>query len=83
MQSMQYLKTVPDDELLRRLAALVRESRHTEADLVAHIGEVDARRLYAREASPSMFQYCTERLHLSGPRPTCASPRLAPPGSTR
>ena len=42
-----------------------RHSRRVEADLVAHIGEVDERRLYAREASPSMFAYCTERLHLS------------------
>jgi len=66
MQSMRPLTNVSDDELLRRLAVLVRESRHTEAELVAHIGEVDARRLYAREAVPSMFQYCTERLHLSG-----------------
>ena len=32
---------------------------------MAHIGEVDGRRLYAREASPSMFAYCTEVLHLS------------------
>ena len=56
---------MPDDELLRRLIDLLRQSRHDEADLVAHIGEVDARRLYAREASPSMFVYCTEVLHLS------------------
>jgi hypothetical protein len=52
------LETIPDDELLRRLADLLAGSRHTEADLVAHIGEVDARRLYAREATPSMFVYC-------------------------
>ncbi len=65
MQSIQQLKALPDDELLRHLAALLEGSRHTEADLVAHIGEVDARRLYAREASPSMFVYCLERLHLS------------------
>ena len=32
--------------------------------LVAHIGEVERRRLYARDASPSMFAYCRERLHL-------------------
>ena len=32
---------------------------------MAHIGEVDARRLYAREASPSMFAYCTQVVHLS------------------
>jgi hypothetical protein len=41
------------------------DSRRIEADLVAHIGEVDERRLYAREASPSMFSYCTEVLYLS------------------
>jgi hypothetical protein len=67
MKSMQQLKTVPDDDLLERLAALLQGSRDTEAELVAHIAEVDARRLYVREAAPSMFQYCTERLHLSGP----------------
>jgi hypothetical protein len=66
MQSMRHLNTISDDELLDRLTALLQSSRHTEADLVAHIGEVDARRLYAREASPSMWSYCTERLHLSG-----------------
>ncbi len=66
MKTIPPLSTVPDRELLRRLGDLLRDSRRTEADLVAHIGEVDARRLYAREASPSMFAYCTERLHLSG-----------------
>jgi 5-methylcytosine-specific restriction endonuclease McrA len=65
MRSTPALDTIPDDELLRRLVDLLRQSRHAEADLVAHIGEVDARRLYTREASPSMFAYCTERLHLS------------------
>jgi len=65
MQSIRQLKAIPDDELLRRLASLLEGSRHTEADLVAHIGEVDARRLYAREAALSMFVYCLERLHLS------------------
>jgi hypothetical protein len=61
------LKDVSDDELLRRLSELLRQSRRVEADLVAHIAEVDARRLWAREAAPSMFAYCTERLHLSEP----------------
>jgi hypothetical protein len=56
---------VPDDDLLRRLADLLRQSRRVESDLVAHIAEVDERRLYAREASSSMFAYCTEVLHLS------------------
>lgn len=59
------LRSLPDDELLRRLGALLQQSRRVEADLVAHIGEVDERKLYAREACSSMFAYCTEILHLS------------------
>jgi len=51
--------------LLKTVTELLRKSRCAEADLVAHIGEVDVRRLYAREASPSMFAYATEVLHLS------------------
>ena len=59
------LAVISDDDLLRRLGELVGQARRVEADLVAHIGEVDERRLYAREASPSMFAYCTQVLHLS------------------
>jgi len=47
------------------LTALVQQSRRVESELVAHIGEVDRRRLYLREATSSMFVYCTEVLHLS------------------
>ncbi len=59
------LQSVPDDELLQRLGELMGQSRRVEADIVAHIAEVDERRLYAREAFPSMFAYCTDVLHLS------------------
>jgi hypothetical protein len=59
------LKSVSDDDLLHRLSELLRQSRRVESELVAHIGEVDERRLYAREAFPSMFAYSTEVLHLS------------------
>ena len=65
MEPTRSLEQLTDRELLLRLADILRQSRGDEALLVAHIGEVDARRLYAREASPSMFAYCTERLHLS------------------
>ena len=59
------LKQFSDDELLRRLSELLKQSRRIESELVAHIAEVDERRLYAREAFPSMFAYCTEALHMS------------------
>ncbi|HYN01849.1 MAG TPA: HNH endonuclease signature motif containing protein [Vicinamibacteria bacterium] len=65
MQRTHPLTSFSDEDLLRRLSDLLGRSRSDEADLVAHIGEVDRRRLYAREASPSMFAYCTEVLHLS------------------
>ena len=59
------LQSLPDDEVLANLADLLRQSRRVEAPLVAHIGEVHARHLYARFASPSMFSYCTTILNLS------------------
>lgn len=59
------MQSISDDDLLRRLSELLNQSRRVESNLVAHIGEVDARRLYAREASSCMFTYCTEVLHLS------------------
>ena len=65
MRNITDLNALSDDDLLQRLSRLVGQSRHVMADLVAHIGEVDRRRLFAREASSSMFGYCTEVLHLS------------------
>ncbi|HUG54254.1 MAG TPA: HNH endonuclease [Vicinamibacteria bacterium] len=59
------LRSLSDDELLRRLSEVVGRSRRIEMEIVSHIGEVDARRLYAREACDSMFTYCTAVLRLS------------------
>ncbi len=59
------LASLPDGVLLERLREILGRSRRVEADLVAHIAEVDERRLWAREAFPSMFAWCTEGLHLS------------------
>src|SRR5262245_51954167 len=65
MEHAHSLDSVADDDLLRDLTDLLGQSRRVEADIVGHIGEVEARRLFAREAASSMFVYCTERLHLS------------------
>jgi hypothetical protein len=59
------LKSLSDDELLACLSQVLKDSRRCESMLIAHIAEVDARRLYAREACPSMHKYCTDVLHLS------------------
>jgi 5-methylcytosine-specific restriction endonuclease McrA len=65
MQERPDLKAVSDDKLLRGLFEILKKTRHDEADLIDHIAEVDARKLYARQATPSMFVWCTEVLHLS------------------
>jgi hypothetical protein len=59
------LSRVSDDVLLRDLTALVASDRLTTARILAHIAEVDARRLYAPAGYPSMFAFCVEELRLS------------------
>ncbi len=59
------LAHLSDAVLLRDLAALVAQDRVTTATLLAHLGEVDARRLYAPAGYPSLHAYCVEELHLS------------------
>jgi hypothetical protein len=59
------LEGLPNRDLLARTHALVRRGRAVEAELLAHLGEVDARRLYLEEACSSMFVYCVRVLHFS------------------
>jgi hypothetical protein len=59
------LTHLTDPVLLRDLAALVAQDRTTTAALLAHLAEVDARRLYLPAAHPSMFSYCVHELRLS------------------
>ena len=59
------LAILSNPELLEALAKLVARDRHVEAEVLAHLGEVDSRRLYAAEGFPSMFKYCTDVLHFS------------------
>ena len=58
------LKSVRDEDLLRELSQLVKQSRGVEAEVVAHVGEVELRRLYAQTACSSMFEYCRSILGL-------------------
>jgi hypothetical protein len=59
------LKRLPNDQLLSRLFELVYRGRKLEADLIEHLAEVDARRLYLGEGCPSMFAYCVEVLRFA------------------
>jgi 5-methylcytosine-specific restriction endonuclease McrA len=59
------LTHLSDAVLLRDLAALVAQDRLTTATLLAHVAEVDTRRLYVPAGFPSMHAYCVDELRLS------------------
>lgn len=59
------LEHLADDSLLDGLHSLVEHDRTTTAELLAHIGEVARRRLYAERGCRSMQEYCVRELHLS------------------
>ncbi len=54
-----------DPELLAGVTQLAAREREATAALVAHLAELDARRLYLAEGCSSLFTYCTQVLHLS------------------
>jgi len=57
--------SLSDGELLTRLRRCARHDRQVTATFVAHLAEVDARRLFAGEGYSSMFSYLTQALHYS------------------
>ena len=65
MSHQHRLDSLSDEELLGRLTALVERHRQLDAEVVAHIAEIDSRQLFLGQACSSMFAYCTELLHLS------------------
>src|SRR5258705_12438870 len=59
------LDRVPDGTVLRGLAAAGSRECDALADFLAHLAEVDLRRLYARAGYDSMYTYLVVKLHLS------------------
>jgi hypothetical protein len=59
------LEMMSDREVVERLEELVREERRLTAAVLAHLGEVEARRLYLPAACSSMHVYCMRVLGMS------------------
>src|SRR5437867_8026184 len=53
-----------DQTLLDYLATHLGRERGSTADLLADLGEIDARKLYVPAGYPSMYEYCVGALHL-------------------
>ena len=54
-----------DADLLRRLLVLAGGERESTVELVAHLAELDARKLHLAEGFGSLFSYCTGALRLA------------------
>ena len=61
----EVLAGIPGAQLLARVLELVRRGNAVEAELLVHLAEVDARRLYLEEGCSSMFTYCQQVLHFA------------------
>src|SRR6476661_6034991 len=59
------LSHLSDPELIRSLISSVAHERTATAVVLAHIAEVDDRRLYVPAGHPSMYAYCVGELHMS------------------
>lgn len=59
------LPGIPNAQLLHRVQELVQRGNAVEAELLAHLAEVDARQLYLDEGCSSMFAYCQRVLHFA------------------
>jgi hypothetical protein len=63
---MDFVQMLSDDELLQRVSHIAQRERGVSTTLIAHLAEVDNRRLYLPMACSSMFRYCTRELKFSG-----------------
>ena len=59
------LTHLSDEALLSNLGVLVATHRENTVTMLAHLGEVDARRLYLPAARPSMYEYCMREMRFS------------------
>ncbi|HXK39678.1 MAG TPA: hypothetical protein VJ837_02490, partial [Candidatus Paceibacterota bacterium] len=62
---LQTTRTLSDRSLLKAVRRITGKSREILAWLLAHLCEIDARRLYCEEACSSLFMYLTDRLQFS------------------
>lgn len=61
----QNLKHLSDEALIEATHRAARKSNGATATLLAHLAELDRRKLYLAKAKPSMFQYVVDVLGLS------------------
>ena len=64
-QAVLAIRKLSDDDLQESLRGVLGSSRKLIALLLAHLGEVEERRVHLIAGHESMFTYCTRRLGMS------------------
>ena len=59
------LDALSDSEVLEGVRSLVRSGRRITAELIAHLAELEERRLDLKAAYPSLFAYCVSECGFS------------------
>jgi hypothetical protein len=59
------LEHLSNRELIESVRGVLQTQQRTLGELVAHLGEIEERRLHLEAAHPSLFDYCVSRLHMS------------------
>jgi len=62
---MSRISGLSNTQLLADLNGLLKRSRTLEAEVILHLGEVEARRLHLEQGCSSMFDYCVRVLRFS------------------
>src|SRR5205809_1053268 len=57
-ETLSCIARLSDSELVARVKNLAGREREAMAEIIAHLGEIEARNLYAREGYKSLFEYC-------------------------
>ncbi len=65
MNNKNEILKLKDKELLEKFSVLVKEEKEAMASVVAHLSEIDRRKLYALEGYSSLFNYVTQKYHYS------------------
>jgi hypothetical protein len=65
MKELEIVKPLTDDELVLHVRDCIREDRRVSAQLLAHLGEIEARGLHRDLGYESMFEYAVRALHMS------------------
>lgn len=65
LEQINHISKLKDKELLSKFELLVKQEKEATAFVVAHLAEIDKRKLFAEAGYSSLFNYITQKYHYS------------------